>query len=540
MFVFLGALLPMAAQAGPLPPTPATAPLIIDQGRSDRIQPSTLPEDLKTQPRPGATVIPPSVDAQGSGVPIRGIAFEGVEVPAIVADAARRFIGQPATRATLGKLAEDLAAAYEKSGIALYTIAVPDQDLSTGQVRLQIAEGFVEDVVYPTDASPLLRRYAERLQRETPLTRATLERYLSLMRDIPGGKIDVELRRGAKAGGVVLALTSRRERWDFSLGVDNRRTQGLGSGQIRAEARAFSLLRDGDRTEVTALAATDLKRFRYVAVTHSTPLGSDGLSLGLSAGHLETRPRDALYTGEADTAGISISYPIIRGYRRNLSASIGVDGINSDAAAFGALISSDRTRTARLAAGYSEVGSKSVLTGGLTVSRGLDILGARETAGFTDATFTKINGRATWDRMFGKKLVLRLRMSGQFSRDRLVATERFAAGGTEFGRAFDAAVLSGDRGIAGLAEIGFRPKLPAKLEGTELYGFVDGADIHIRSRTGFNGASYDLASAGGGIRIVYGARSSIEVEGARVIDDPYPGYRENWRFNLGWRLSLRK
>jgi hemolysin activation/secretion protein len=536
MVILSAAGLLLAAQATPRAITTQT-PLILDQGRADRIQPIAPPLPASTEVAPNGEGLA-QVDAAGSGTPIAGIAFEGSAVPAPVAEAARAFIGRPATREALGALARAMAAAYAKSGVALYTVAIPAQDLSGGTVRVQVAEGFIERVVYPKGASPLLRAYAARLMAEKPLTRRALERYLSLMRDVPGAKIEPQLLRGTRKGGVVLSLAATREQSDFALGFDNQGARDLGLGQFRAEAHGYSLLRDGDRTDLSLSSATDFKRFRYASLAHSTPVGADGLALSLSAGYLETRPRGTPLKGTATIAGLSLAYPVIRGYRQNLSLSLGLDGLNSDAAFVGSLISSDRTRALRLAAGYSDVGPKSVLTGGITLSRGLDLLGARSLAGITDTVFTKANARATWDRQIGQRLVLRLRAAGQYSRDRLAASERFAVGGLEFGRAFDAALLSGDRGVAGSAEVALRPTLPKPLAGSEVYGFVDGARLHVVPRLTQPGMSFALASAGAGVRLAYRDKGSFEIEAARAIDNPYPGYRGHWRINVGWRLSL--
>ena len=532
----VAALLAAQALSG-APPGPA--PLIIDQGRPDRIQPTApvAPPEADKLNEKGLA----HVDAAGSGTPIRRIAFDGTKVPASVADAARPFIGQPATRELLDRLARALSDAYAKSDVALYTIAVPAQDLSRGVVHILVAEGFIEHIVYPKGSSPLLRAYGGRLAAEKPLTRRGLERYLSLMRDIPGAKIDATLLRGSKAGGVILSLVPTRKHSDFALGFDNQGTRQLGTAQMHAEAHGYGLLRDGDRTDLTLQAAPDFHRFRYLSLAHSTPLGSDGLSAGLSGGYLETRPKGSDVFGKAELLGVSLSYPLIRGYRRNLMLSLSLDGLNSDAAQFGALASSDRTRALRAAAGYSDVRTKRVVTAGATVSRGLDILGARSLAGINDTTFTKVNIRATVDQQIGKRLVARLGFSGQYSRNRLAAAEQFAVGGAEFGRAFDAAILTGDRGAASSGEIAFRPKLPARFEGSEIYGFADGARIRVNSRWIQPGARYDLASAGGGVRFAYARHASLNLEAARVIDKPYSGYSgDNWRFNVRWSLSLKR
>ena len=527
----------LLAAAAAQPPAPLS-PLIVDQNRADRLQPSTAPQSNRA---PAATVSNENltqVDATGAGVTIKGVGFSGARVPAVVAEAARVFLGQPASRENLTRLAKAMSDAYAKSPVALYTVVIPDQDLSNGQVRVVVAEGFVERVEFPKGSTRMMRAYAARIAAEKPLTRRMLQRYLSLMRDVPDATIDAQLLRGARPGGVVLSITQKRKWGDIAFGYSSQPVAQLGHGQLSAQAHVSSLLRDGDRTDLTGLASPDLKRFRYIAASHSTPIGSDGLTASVSAGYLVTHPRGLSADGTAKTAALSLAYPIIRGYTRNLAASLSVDGIDSDAVLLGTVLSSDHTRAARVALGYSSVKPRTTLTIGATVSRGLGILDARGTSGLTDIVFDKVNARATLDQAVGKKVVVRLRGSAQYSADRLAGAERFAVGGGEFGRAFPQAILSGDRGWGASAEVALRPKLSSRFTGTEIYVFADRADVHLVRRETFLPGSFDLASAGGGLRVSYTPRASISVEAARAINQPYAGYRERWRINLGWRLSL--
>ena len=156
-----------------------------------------------------------------------------------------------------------------------------------------------------------------------------------------------------------------------------------------------------------------------------------------------------------------------------------------------------------------------------------------------ETTFTKVNGKVTLDQAIGKRLIARLRASGQYSDDRLPAGERFSIGGEEYGRAFETAVITADRGYAGLAELAFKPLKTGKFALTEVYTFIDGARVRLVPRGLFTGATYDLASTGGGIRLAYSEKAAITVEGARSLDDPYPTSGD-WRVSVGWRLSLRK
>lgn len=533
-------LLAALQAAAPVAPPATRTPLILDQNRLDRTpDPTEAPRDApprrKDIPSGGS-----KVEAEASAIEIRAVDFGGAKVPAKVANAARPYLGKRATRAVLGDLAKALSTAYEDADIALYTVVIPEQSFARGVVTVRVAEGFVERVVFTGGMTPLMKDYATRLTREKPLSRVALQRYLSLMRDVPGEKVDVQVLRGTKPGGVIVQIKGERKKTDASLSFDNRGQDQQGNAQFRADLHAYSLLRDGDRTDLTGLATPNINRLAYVSLAHATPIGSDGGTLSLSAGYLSTHARRTNFDGSAKTAGITYSYPIIRGYKKNLVASLGVDGINSDQAILGAVASSDHTRAARAALGFSDVQSRSVITAGLTLSRGLDILSAQGTPFLSRPVFTKVNARASYDRQLGKRIVGRTKAQVQYSEDPLPAAERIVIGGADYGRAFDQAVISGDKGFAGSLELAFRPKLGAKLEGSELYGFTDYSRVHFNERFPYLGTTFDLASAGAGVRVAFTPRAWVELEGARVIDRPYAGYRGKWRVNLSWRLQLKK
>lgn len=509
----------------------------IDRERADRTLPQAPP------PVVDAPAAATRVDAgDDAAPPIANISFEGTNVPERVARAVQPFIGRPASRANLQALVGAMTEAYGRTEVALFTIVVPEQDLSTGNVRVLVAEGHLEAVVLTGEVEGrplrLVRAYAERLTRQQPTRRATLERYLSLIRDIPGLDVRPTLTTGQGPGGVrmVLALDYKKPSLTFSF--DNRTTQLVRDGQFQARARAFGTLREGDETELNAAASVDFDDLLYVGLTHSTPIGTEGTRLALSGGLLRTRPPGGL-SGEAKTLGLTLSHPLIRSYRRNLAVSLSLDGLNSDNAAFGSLISSERTRAVRAAAGYSQTGRRRALSAGITASRGLDILGARIPAATGEPDFYKLNLRAGLDQAVGRRAVLRLRGAAQWTRDPLPAAERFSVGGAEFGRAFETGLINADRGYAGLAEFAFRPLRAGRFAQSELYGFTDYAAVRFLARPAFAGQDLDLGSAGAGLRLAFTDKAMLELEAARTIDRPYPAYPSGWRFSVGWRISLR-
>jgi hemolysin activation/secretion protein len=192
--------------------------------------------------------------------------------------------------------------------------------------------------------------------------------------------------------------------------------------------------------------------------------------------------------GHAEVASLGASYPLIRAYQRNLTLSASIDGVNSDNAVLGSLLSRERTRAARGAASVSDVGAKHDLSASLSVSRGLDILGADTAVTLADPRFVKVAGKVALNRSFGKHVIARFSTAGQWSRDPLPAVERFIVGGPDFGRAFPVAALAADRGDAESLELAWRPRLPTMFDSSELYVFGDraGAVRGVRLRPGIS------------------------------------------------------
>jgi len=513
----------------------------IDRNRVDRQPPPSTELKAGRAPAPTAAT---RVDAGDEAAPaIRNILFEGTAVPRTVATAAEAFVGRPATKANLQALAAAMSEAYGRSEVALFTIAIPQQDLSAGDVRVLVAEGYVEAVILAGEVEghplKLVQRYASRLTGERPTSRRTLERYLSLIQDIPGLKVKSELQMGEGPGGVRLILNLDYQRPTLAFSFDNRTTRLVEDGQLSATARAYRLLREGDETVFNAISSIDASDLLYFGLSHSTPVGSDGMRLSLNAGFLRTRPDGTDQAGEARSLGMTLSYPLIRSYRRNLTLSLAMDGLNSENAAFGSLISTERSRAVRAAVAYAQSGKHRTISGGLTASKGVDIFDARVPAGIGDAGFIKINGRGAIDQAIGKRAALRLRASGQWTRDPLPAVERYSIGGAEIGRAFEVGLISADRGLGGLAELAWRPLRAGKFAQSEVYGFADAAKVRLLARPGFGGMDFDLASAGAGIRLAWTDKAMIEAEFAHVLDDPFVGYDEDWRLSISWRLNIR-
>jgi hemolysin activation/secretion protein len=468
---------------------------------------------------------------------LEGVIVEGSTLPAAALEGGwRPLVGRTFSAADLVQITDALARVYERNDIAIYTLAIEAQDLTGGLVRVRAFEGYVEQVAITGPdgggARSLVNRYVAQITTERPLRRSTLQRYVSLIRDIPGLNATAALANGAGDAGVILQLDLKARPVQAALAVNNRGTAFLGRTQVAADLYVNSGLRPGDQTRLSFAMPTDTKRFQYYAAQRSDPIGGNGLVASLNVSHLRTRPKGTDIRGHASAAGLQLSYPLLRSYERDVYATLGLDGVNNDNAFLGFTFADDRTRAVRAALAYSQQTSRRLAFASVTLSRGINGLGARTTdPGLGKPAFTKLNSRAGASFALGPQGALRINATGQLSADRLPATEQFSLGGDEFGRAFPAAIIAGDEGVAAVAELAYAPaSLPPSLQGSEGYAFVDAGQVWYRARLGAPAADARVASAGVGLRAKLVNRVLIQLEAAKSLENPAPGFVDS-----GWR-----
>ena len=474
---------------------------------------------------------------------IREIRFVGAGVPANVGRAAQRFVGKPASAENLAKLAAAMTRAYNRSSVALFTLVIPEQDLSGGIVTVASAEGHIGSVTLSGERdsgpAPLVAKMASGLTGERPLPRARFERALGNIADIPGVTVTPSLALGTEQGAVALDLAIDAKKPTVGLGFTTRTSQFVNDGIVEANARGTSLLRSGDETRLTGAAALNLKSLLYIAASHSTPLGAGGTRAEISAAALRTRPAGIAIDGEAWSTGFGVTHPLIRATRRNLVASARLDYLDSKNALFGSTIAAEKTWAASGSLAFRLSEDRTVIGARIGGAKGLDFAGARVDPGVGEVGFLYADGSLEANQAIGKTLVARAAATGRWTRDRLPAAQRFSVGGATFGRAFDDGLVNGDRGYAAFGEIALRPLRSGRFAKSEIYTFADYADVTLLGRTTTPRADYRLGSWGGGVRLSYAEYATIGLELADAWKQPVPGFGQDLRVAISWKLSLR-
>lgn len=511
---------------------PEAPPVLPPQTRPAAPAPKPQPEPA----RPSATV-----EAEGVGEPILTIIFEGVEAPAAVARAAEAFLGRPATRETLVELAAALSRAYERTDVALYTVAIPKQDFKDGVVVVQLVEGWVDSVRLTSAQGQqyrprMLEMQANRVVGQKPLSRRLYERQSSLMQSLPGLTIEQGFENPEGDESVAWTIDWKQKRAEIASGINNRGPHLLGDLVFNTGVDFYRMLFDGDQLSFTAGATPNLKNYRAIEGAYSMPLGSDGLRVTGTMAWVGTRARSIDVKGEATLAAITLTYPVLRLARQAADISLAIDGINAENALFGNIFATERSRAARLSSAYVSATAAHNLTATATLSRGLDIFGARVDPATARANFIKVNGTIAYERLFASKLLGRVNAVAQYSGDRLPAAELFSVGGPLIGRAFDTGLLTGDRGAGGFVEFAYRPIRAENFARSETYLFADAATLTVERRDPFPETKFSLASAGAGVRIQYKDRAQLGLEAAAVLDKPFAGYAKDWRLSFYYAM----
>ena len=521
---------------------PGSAALIVDRNRADRAPAMVAPQ------RDAAKGGGQAVTSEQPFAPfvVREVRLEGASVsPSLIGAATRPFIGRRVDAKAIATLPGAVAKAYARSDVALYTVALPRQSFAGGVVRLVAIEGRITGVAThgpaSTPAKAAVGAYALRLTRDHPLLRSHLQRVMLLIGALPGIKADAQFLPGQRTGELTLSIDVTQKRAELGLGINDRGQNLLGRTQLEADLTLNALFRQGERTVLTFATPTDVSRFQYYGLSDTEPLGEDGLTATGSAAYLRTQPRGTELHGSAEVGSLAFAYPVWLTPNRTLTATLSLDGLNSSNALLGQTLTDERTRVVRGALAFAASKAPTTLSVSGALSQGLDALGARPLAvGYDALAFTKLSAQARVERTLGP-WAIRVRATGQYSPDLLPASEQLPLGGDDFGRAFPAALVTGDEGVAASVEVGRTFKTAnALLSSAEPYVYVDGGRLRQRSRPELllAGHTYDLASTGVGVRLAVAKRAVFDLEGARALATPdVPGAAGDWRFIFAYRTA---
>jgi len=458
-----------------------------------------------------------SREGTGLTVEVREFRFQGATLMSNdeLQRAMQPFTGKRLTFDGLRQAADAIANAYRARGFLVRTY-LPEQDLTSGVVTIAVVEGKLGGVRIDRSGGGKNisdeRASAYMLSRQKlgePVRPEDLQRAISLLNDLPGVSASSLLEPGQKPGeSQVVVAVKDTPSITGSAQLDNTGNKATGEGRATVGLNINSPFGIGDQIQILGNKSIGSA---FARLAYSLPVGVSGLRVTGSVTKLDYDYvlNGNTFTGDATSAGLRATYPLIRSNQSNLNVTLGYDRKDFDNQVSGIEINNKKIDVASAGVSGDYVdgfGGGGITQASLTYSKGrLDLSGNQQDLTADQAgngpnrngDFSKFNIALSRLQRITDIDTLLLSLNSQMADRNLDSAEKIIVSGPFAVRSFSASEASADEGT--VATIEWQRQFTPKLQGV---AFVDQANFR-RDRNPHGGTlvpnTYDLMGAGFGI-----------------------------------------
>jgi hemolysin activation/secretion protein len=554
-------------------PPPATPPGVDAAAqaaeRQQREEQDRQREDFRRQlesARPPTTIETPALTAPRVNPAvavrreIRTVQIDGAShLPKAVHDRlVAKYSGQALGIQEVEHLLTEVTQAYLAAGYVTTRAYIPDQDLSTGVLRVLVVEGRIAKIegtglrgnIFPAGAGSLLNLRA-------------LEQGIDNLNRMPSHQATLDLAPGAQPGDTVVVVRDQRTRpWHASFSADNTGSRDTGREQISATVSADDLLGFGETASVTHRRAFPYHAGRKASESTSgslnVPWGFESFTLGASSSsYAMTFPApsglELPFDGTSKSLFLRTDRVLYRGQTSRLNANATLTYKQSrNFLAHTPITSSSRDASLLdLGLSYSKpwAGGFATLDAGL--SRGLAVFGAAsDPKGLPDfaphAEFTAVKLGGSWSRSFkvrGLQLNYSSSLTSQWTNRVLYGADQLTVGGLYAVRGFDRTNLAGDKGYVWRNDVSTTFKIPlggpARVVSIRPYVGLDHGHAwsNVSGIPNYSGPHGSLVGSVGGVAVSY-RRYNADLSWAQSISRAGSMPRESGRFYFRLNASF--
>lgn len=376
------------------------------------------------------------------------------------------FIDQKLDFAGLQRAADAVAASYREAGW-IARVYLPEQDISTGIITLQVVEARYAGLRF--EGSPTsqvtraeIEQWVKTHQAEGAFLNANaLDRALLLVDDLPGVSVAGTLTPGAADGETALVLQATDETFIYGdIGLDNTGARSTGSQRLSANLNINS---PGGRGELLSLSMLHSQGSDYSRLSFTVPDGYNGLRLGVNTSSMSYRVvggpssiTSLQIEGHSGSVGLDWSYPLVRTRLHNLYFSGGLDNKTfqshsrntdtSDPKSY-SNYESDSLRLGLSGNSFDDLGGGGANSASVQFVRGrLTSMRAHNLLGTIEPDYNKLNYSLSRQQTLTANHSLLVSLSGQHANQVLDSSEKFYIGGAQTVRAYPLSELGGERG----------------------------------------------------------------------------------------------
>jgi hemolysin activation/secretion protein len=408
-----------------------------------------------------------------------------VYAPSELFDVYKRYLGQTVTEQTATSIAEALRQKYLDDGYSRPGYRISDRGVDSGIVRVELIEANISRVAINGDAGPYrdkLEHLVAHLPSDRSLRPQEIRDAMRGARQLPGLDVTVSAEPDAEHhGGFVLAVDSAYKPFEGSIKLSNRGTREIGRDVLFAKFVANGLFGREIAGGLFVTSAKDSSNYKGGGLFASFAPGEGDTSAQFHGAvtSLNYHVQGIQVEQDRERAAIQVTHQLMRKPTSGLSIRAGFEAEDLDVAFNGAANREERLRSIEAGSTLTWRAEDNQHLLSLELEQGLNGFGSRiDAANVTDdlrrenfsiarlhyVRLAPLNDQWSW----------RLDAYAHTSPHVLPSIKRFKVGGGRIGRGFEAAAISGDRGVGGKTELKRQlESTVAWLESANLYGFFD-------------------------------------------------------------------
>lgn len=426
-----------------------------------------VPDQLSNPSEPVRSKSAPDLPLQ---VKVQNIEVLGSSVfsPQSLTAVTTRFMGKTASFEQLTAISTAITDLYTSHGYTTSGAFLPTQDISNGNVKIQVVEGDLEriEVQGLTNLQSSYVRDRIAIAGRSPLNIRRLEQALQLLQLDPlFSSVQAELSAGTTPGRNVLTVNLKEASPStLALLTQNRESPSVGSFGGTLGIGHNNLLGWGDRLSAN-LGITE-GRTSY-DVGYEVPLNARNGTLSAryinGSSRIIEQPFAPLdINSDSETISVGFRQPLVRTPTKELSLGLSLDRRQSQTYLLDDIAYSfsrgpedglSRVTVLRFSQDWIDRSRSRVLAARSQFSLGLDALGATINDTGTDGRFLSWIGQFQWVQSLGEDSTSIVRVGAQLTGDSLLPLEQFSIGGVDTVRGYRQDQQVGDNGLIASAEV---------------------------------------------------------------------------------------
>lgn len=453
-----------------------------------------------------------------------------------------RFTGKDRDFGDVQRALEALEDAYRQRGFNVVQVALPEQELNQGVIRLNVVEVHIGKVTVEGnkffDVANIRRSLPGLREGATPNI-AKISESLRLANENPAKKVNLQLQNSDSNDDIDSILKVEDDKtWSIGMSLDN--TGDATTGRSRASV-LYQNANVGGLDHVLSLQYTTAlqnpDKVSVYGVGYHVPLYALGDSIdvfgsysNVDSGSVSAGIFDLQVSGQGAAYGARYNHNLARvgAYDSKMIFGLDYKAFQNSVQLQGVQLGNDVT-VHPVSASYVGTWNSAAGQAGFYIT-GLHNLPGGERGSADDfnrvragasATYTALRYGATYSLALPLDWQLRLNLSGQYTRDSLVPGEQFGAGGATSVRGFREREIANDSGHLENVEV-YTPNVcgGVKLRAAQcrILAFYDTAQVTRNNALPGEQAHASIGSIGLGLRLLMDKYFSLQMDYGQVVD----------------------